>query len=776
MSNEKPDLKPQERFLPWLPWLILVCGLVLTGLQASALHRQALDLAEAEFEIRASELATGLEQRMVSHAQILRGVAGLFASSDEVTREEFRRYVEGLQLAAHYPGIQGLGYVQLVPAKEKAAHIAAIRAQGFPSYDIRPAGARPLYSAVVYVEPFNWRNQRALGFDMFTEPVRTKAAYQACDAGQPVISDKVTLVQETTQDVQAGFLIFMPIYHQGSAPASPEERRAALLGWAYSPLRAKDLLDSYLQHEYPKLSGLLALRLYAGNQTQAASLLYDSYPPAGSVPWELVRTLQLPGATWTLTLAPLPAYWDGEQVDTSSQLMLVAGLLITLLLAFIAYVRGRRHLETAAALRETTRAHHALAEQEALLRAIYDTSGVAILLVDTTGKIIHANQHAAELFQCPHSDLLGSDYYQLTPPGEREIRRRQFGQLFTGEDTSLTLERSFWHKNSSAEFWGRLTARFFHDAADAIRGVVVVIEDITERRQHEAAMRLASTVLTASPGGILVTDAQRRIISVNPAFSRITGYAPEEVFGQKPSILAAGRQSSQFYREMWQSIDRTGHWEGELLNRRKNGELFPEVLSISRVLDETGAIVNYVGMFLDITERRKAEERIWHLAHHDYLTGLPNRALLVERAIQALALARRYQRRMAIIFIDLDRFKPINDEYGHDAGDAVLRAVAGRLQALVRKSDTVCRQGGDEFVILLPEINDLADLEELAKKLLAAIQEPCAVEGNFLSVSASIGIATYPEHGDTVDTIIQRADSAMYRAKADPKKHICFAR
>ena len=240
-------------------------------------------------------------------------------------------------------------------------------------------------------------------------------------------------------------------------------------------------------------------------------------------------------------------------------------------------------------------------------------------------------------------------------------------------------------------------------------------------------------------------------------------------------MLLIGKQNSAFYRDMLQAIHQQGHWEGEVVSRRKNGEVYPQMLSIAQVLDKNNTLVYYVSMFLDITERHQAEERIRYLAHHDYLTNLPNRVLFLEKSAQALILARRYHRQLGIIFIDLDRFKPINDNYGHDAGDALLCAIAQRLQKAIRKSDTVCRQGGDEFVILLPEIKDRNSLAGLAETLLQLIEQPCSFAGHQLQVSASIGIATYPENGNAVDEIIQSADSAMYAAKAAPETHICFA-
>jgi len=778
MASEKFTLMKKRWVLRALPWLIIVIGLVLTWIQVSQIRQHEIQAGQDEFEIRASELVAGLERRMISHAQILRGVASLFAKNSEVTRDEFHRYYEGLQLSANFPGVQGVGYTKIIPVSEKMNHIAALREEGFDNYDIWPAGERNPYSAVIFVEPFSGRNQRALGFDMFLEPIRTKAAMQARDEGRVVISDKVTLVQETDQDVQAGVLMFTPVYRQDSPLGTVEQRRAAIRGWAYVSLRIKDLMQSYLKIEYADFSEKIAIQIYSGAEMNSAALMYESHPEIEVLPgsYKFVRKLSMYGTTWTVAVTPLPAYWSSERVDENPQMAMVIGIGLALLLALVAKVLIDSFMRVSGALQEITNANRNLVKQEELLRAIYDTSGVTILLIDVDGKIVYANQRTVEIFQYPLAELLGAEYYNFIAPDYRERFRKQFTTLLTGQVPSLTSERRYCRKNNAAEFWGRTTGRSFRDADGNISGIVVVIEDITELRKTEAAMRLASAVFDASSSGIIVTDAERHIISVNPAFTRITGYAPEDVLGHKPSEFFSGAQSEHFYREMWQAIDKTGYWEGELLNRRKNGQLFPEMLSISRVLDPGGAVINYVSMFMDITERRKAEEKIYHLAHHDYLTGLPNRALLVERATQALVLARRYQRQMAVIFIDLDRFKPINDEYGHDAGDTVLRAIAKRLQAIVRTSDTVCRQGGDEFVILLPEIHGRDGLKKLAQELLTAIQQPCEVGEHRLIVSASIGIALYPEHGDSVDTIIQSADTAMYRAKADTEKHICFAR
>ena len=454
--------------------------------------------------------------------------------------------------------------------------------------------------------------------------------------------------------------------------------------------------------------------------------------------------------------------------------LLFAGILLTLHLALLSFFLLREHLRLTKALDNAHSANEKLSCQESLLRAIYDSSGLSLLLLDSQRNILYANQCVADLFQRSPAEVLGTDYCLYLDPSTREESKRNFNQALRHPQQPVFAELSHQLPNGTT-IWYRAASRAFLDHEGKASGVVIVVEDITERRREEASLRLAHTVFDTSPVAIVVTDAQHRIISANDAYIRTSGYTLAEVLGEKKTMLLMGKQNSAFYRDMLQAIHQQGHWEGEVVSRRKNGEIYPQMLSVAQVLDKNNEIVYYVSMFLDITERQQAEERIRYLAHHDYLTNLPNRVLFLEKSAQALILARRYHRQLGIIFIDLDRFKPINDNYGHDAGDALLCAIAQRLQKAIRKSDTVCRQGGDEFVILLPEIKDRNSLAGLAETLLQLIEQPCSFAGHQLQVSASIGIATYPENGNAVDEIIQSADSAMYAAKAAPETHICFA-
>ena len=281
----------------------------------------------------------------------------------------------------------------------------------------------------------------------------------------------------------------------------------------------------------------------------------------------------------------------------------------------------------------------------------------------------------------------------------------------------------------------------------------------------EAERGLSAAVFENSSDAIMVSDHDNRVISVNPAFCEITGYLREEVIGKNPGMLSAGRQPREFYQEMWNCLRGSGRWDGEIWNRRKSGEIYPEWLSISTVKNQQGETTHYVGIFSDITERKQAEERVRHLAHYDALTDLPNRTLFHDRLQQALIQAQRSHDQVAVMFIDLDRFKIINDTLGHNVGDLLLQAVAQRLTNCVRQGDTVCRQGGDEFVILLPQISHAEDAALVAQKILESVNRPFVLDGHELHIGASIGISFFPADGVDTETLMKNADVAMYRAK-----------
>ena len=289
--------------------------------------------------------------------------------------------------------------------------------------------------------------------------------------------------------------------------------------------------------------------------------------------------------------------------------------------------------------------------------------------------------------------------------------------------------------------------------------------DISERKALEQSQREALTVFANSYEGIMVVDVQRLILLVNPAFTRITGYQPEEVLGKSPGILSSGRQNERFYRDMWHSIESTGFWSGEIWNRRKSGEIYAQILSISQVTDGQGKLQHYVGLFSDISQIKAHEEELDRVAHYDPLTGAPNRRLLGDRLAQAIARTDRSALSLAVCYLDLDGFKGINDRYGHVTGDKLLVGVAESLKAVLRSEDTLARLGGDEFVLLLADIESPEECALVLERILLAANVLLNIGDNMVRVSASIGVTLYPQDSSDADTLMRHADQAMYLAK-----------
>ncbi|MBW7901706.1 MAG: sensor domain-containing diguanylate cyclase [Rhodocyclaceae bacterium] len=285
---------------------------------------------------------------------------------------------------------------------------------------------------------------------------------------------------------------------------------------------------------------------------------------------------------------------------------------------------------------------------------------------------------------------------------------------------------------------------------------------------------IGDIVFVHSHEGIIVTDAEQRIVSVNPGFVRVTGYTADEAVGRRPGFLSAGRHDREFYERMWQALHSTGSWQGEIRNRKKSGEEYEELLTISTVRDGLGRITHYVGIFTDISEIKAQQRALEHMAYHDPLTGLPNRTLLADRLSFLLPHCRRGRKMLAVCYLDLDGFKQINDGYGHAAGDRVLVEVAGRLVQCARENDTVARLGGDEFVLLLGDFERAGQIRRALDRILRRLAVPWRDEAHAFDLSASIGVALYPADGSEPDTLLRRADQAMYAAKQNGRNSYRF--
>ena len=406
-----------------------------------------------------------------------------------------------------------------------------------------------------------------------------------------------------------------------------------------------------------------------------------------------------------------------------------------------------------------------LRNSEARFRALFDNAGTGVVLSNPDGGYVHCNPAFCAMVGYSDTELQSLSYHDITHPDDVVRHTAQREAMVVGTLDSYELTKRYIARNGHI-VWARLTVTAVKEAIDGgVRYSVAVVEDVTERKRLEDHLRLAATVFENTGEGLFITDSTRHIIHVNPAFTVLTGFEIEDVLGKTPRVLSSGRHSPDFYDHMSEILARSGKWQGEIWNRRKTGEMFAEWLNIAAVRDDQDQITNYVAVFSDITSRKQDEERLSYQANHDPLTRLPNRTLFQERLSRALTRANRAQSRVALLFIDLDFFKQVNDTLGHLAGDILLQQVAERLTACVRQGDTVARLAGDEFTVILEDIAEAHDCAVVAHKILISLATPFDLQGREAHISSSIGVALYPGDAGDPQSMVKLADAAMYRAK-----------
>jgi diguanylate cyclase (GGDEF)-like protein/PAS domain S-box-containing protein len=727
---------------------------------------------------------------------------------------------------------------------------------------------------------------------MYSEPTRRTAMEQARDTGMISFTGKVKLLQETSTGVQAGVLSYYPVYAKDSLPQNAEHRRAALLGWAYSPYRMNDLMRGILKNDLNDIQ----LEVFDGNAIRTNALLFDSEQgksvPSQPATFTRVVHLDIGGHTWTLRYSSLPGYAATTKIEPP-WVLFAAVLIISLLLFVITWAFINTQRRAAVMADELTAS---LRESKEQFRTTFEQAAVGIAHIEpNTGRFLKVNHRFGEFIGYSRSELEQMQFNDVIHPEDIEIGSDGLRQLAERAIEHFSVEKRYIHK-SGRMLWGNLTLSAVFDRNGDHEYNIAVVEDITERKQVEDALaereklfkaitdtsplaiymsagleqraeyinptfirlfgytldevpsaaewwpraypdpayrnwieaewqrkveraittrstiepmeavvtckdgsqkniswgfvstgpqnwafgldftarkqaesqlQLAASVFTHAREGILITDAEANVIDTNAAFTAVTGYSREEAIGRNPRFLSAGRQDAAFYSALWNSLIEKGYWQGEIWNRRKDGEVYVQLMTISAVRDAGGQPQHYVALFADITEQKNHQQRIEHIAHYDALTGLPNRVLLADRLHQSMAQTLRRERLLAVAFLDLDGFKAINDSHGHDMGDQLLMTIANRMKQAVRDGDTVARLGGDEFVAVMQDLADIEDCVPLLLRLLDAAAQPVHVGELVLQVSASIGVTFYPlaEAGVEADQLLRQADLAMYQAK-----------
>lgn len=414
-------------------------------------------------------------------------------------------------------------------------------------------------------------------------------------------------------------------------------------------------------------------------------------------------------------------------------------------------------------------ARNALRVSEERHRLLADNASDVIWTMDLNGRFTYVSPSVERLRGYSVAEVMQQTLEQALTPASAKIAVDGLGRALSAihakqpvPDFRAELEQPC---KQGCTVWTEVSVSGIQNDGGEFVSLLGVTRDISERKRADLELRIAA-IAFESQDGMIVTDAQTTILRVNIAFTQITGYSAQEAIGQSPRMLRSDRHDADFYAAMWATVETAGAWHGEIWHQRKNGEIFPEQLTITAIKGSDGQVTHYVGTLRDITLRKQLEKEVAQLAFFDSLTQLPNRRLFNDRLSQALTRANRERTITALMFIDLDKFKPINDTHGHEAGDWVLQAVAKRIECCLRASDTAARVGGDEFLVLLPELQTSNDALTVAEKIRQAIELPIVTPSALtLHTSASIGIAIYPDHAQTAQDLLRLGDGAMYQAK-----------
>jgi diguanylate cyclase (GGDEF)-like protein len=698
-----------------LPWLVLCSVLLLTYALENAVSRNNRENVREHFDFRSNEIVVNIENRLRGYEQVLLGAKALFVSSVSVERDEFREYVSRLMLQQQYPGIQGVGFSQLVKASAKEAHIRHIRGQGFPQYTIRPDGMRDFYTSIIYLEPFDWRNQRAFGYDMYSEAVRRAAMERARDENRAIVSGKVTLVQETENNMQPGFLMYLPVYRNGQPDDTPADRRKNLIGWVYAPFRMFDLMHGILGQHFGEIGNSLVFYIYDGNRPLQAALMYNSgaetgAPAADREPvFRSIRTFDVGGHLWTIEVRSLPNF-ESRLKSHDAQFIRIAGGLGSMLACLIVWllVTGR---------------DRAFAIARVMTRELRESES--------------------------HTSRLNRSLKLLSDCNMALVRTEEENQLLS-EICRLIVMRGGY-----LLAWVGFAE---HDEAKTVRPVAQA--GFEKGYLNSVNVTWADTERGRGPTG---TAIRTGLPNINQDYLDNPLMAP-----WREAALQRGYRSSIALP----LIGNKGVLGALTLYSQEPFAFSSEEVQLLEEL--AGDLAYGIETLRTRAEHKRAEEQLSFMAYHDPLTQLPNRRLLRSRFDQKIIAAGRNSAHVAMLYLGLDNFKQVNDTLGHSQGDRLLLLVAERLNRCIGNTGMLGRNGGDQFVVLMADVRQPACIDAVARSIIEAFTEPFTVENNLINATFSIGISVFPNDGTDFDALFKKADTAMFYAKDSGRNTYCF--
>ncbi len=745
-----------------LPMVITFALLIIIFITVSRWeHKESL----IEFDGLSNQLSEQLQVRFDAQESALVQISGLFTyrNFNPITRQDFHHFIKGT--LKEFPMIFAIEWAPRVIYSNRAV-FKAEQAHDFPDFDVKEVGAdkalvsasaRNYYYPITYIEPLTTRMQSVLGFDLASQSSRKASILKALKEKVAVATSPINLVSE--QSTEQGLLLIYPV--------NGNVQEGVLL----SVLKAKDFLGEIFMPARPLLNSRLI-------DIESGLALCDGFTDAQS---EVLYTRRFEFGTrhYRLETSPTAGYYEQHR-SWQSWSMLALGIFGTGLMGALLLLGTGYTARVEASVRDKTAA---LIESSSRFQEITSTLGEGVYVMDINGLITFTNPVAQRLLGWTERELLRQNAHLLfhykkmdhSPYPEDDCEMRivmKSGQTFKSS------EQVFWRKDGTFININVTSTPLFRN--NEIVGAVVVFDDITDRKKIEQALRASEKsfreVIEYAPIGIAIVSLEGRFVRVNQALCTIVDYDSDELIKltfqeiTHPDDLSADLEYVQQLLD-----DKIKSYRMEKRYIRKDKKLVWIQLSVSISRDEDNAPLYFIAQIEDITERKQRHEQTQQYAYHDYLTNLPNRRMLLNRLHQALSQAQRYKRSMALLFLDLDHFKNINDSLGHDVGDLILTEVARRLTACVRLDDTVSRQGGDEFVIVLTEITQVLDAQLVAEKILDSFNQPIKVNGQEIMVSTSIGIAVRSNDMEvTVEELMKRADMAMYEAKGAGRNRYHF--
>src|SRR5690349_5567130 len=766
----------------WPALVVLGLGLVISLVAWHLTGERVNAEAARDFQQTATRAVEIVDRRVQDNVNLLLGLKGLFNASDHVSRREFQLYLSSFQMERRFSIIRILSYSTFVKHADRAAFERRVRGDtsvdpgGYPGFVIKPAGEREDYTVITYLEP-RTGNEIAFGLDLAADPRRRAEIARARDVGEPVASGPLAAAINPNH---ISFSLRVAVYKPGMPVETQEQRRAAFQGVVAAVIHVDELMASLFGTQ---LSNDFELAVHdvgpwlasQSEEPTKQNLLYDSRflggagAESGGGPFRQVAVIDVAGRKWRMSFSLPEGVHSVER--WLPMVVLAGGVLTSLLLFWIVWgllVSRSRALALAEHAR-AARAAEGLREQLSFIQQLIEAVPQPIFFKDAEGRYLGVNRAWERFFAIPREQFIGKSVFELYP-NDQDLAKRHHAkdqELFSNPG-SQSYEAAIAASAGGVRhtIYNKAT---FNKADGTVAGLIGTITDVSDLKEAEAALRASEMrfrdLTELSSDWYWEQDADLRFVQMSSKLYELSFDASEHIGKYRWEMPIVGVTEEQW--QAHKAILEARRPFSDFVYQRHDAHGRLRTISVSGrpIFDEQGRFLGYRGTGRDITEQKQVEEKIRHMAHHDALTQLPNRVLLHDRIGQAIAQAQRNNEVLALLFIDLDRFKTVNDSLGHPVGDRLLQAVAGRLSGCTRGSDTIARIGGDEFVVLLVDLDRPEASRRVAQKVLNALSEPVTIDGHELKVTPSIGICAYPHDGEDVETLMRNADTAMYHAK-----------